>query len=129
MMNIRTKLLIAAAVAVVSVVIVEQMIGNARVESLERDIEAAKAVAKQKETAAAESEAKAARYEEKIEYLETEITRIGQIARRQDEELEKMEGNIGNARADVERARNIRATRNTNDEICERLAQLGHPCE
>lgn len=129
MMNLRTKLLIAAVVAVVAAVIIGQMIGNARVRSLERDIETAKAVAKQKEAVALESESKAARYEKKIEYLETEIARIGRIARRQDEELEKLEGNIGNARADVERTRGIRTARTTNDEICERLGELGHPCE
>jgi uncharacterized membrane protein YqiK len=123
-----TKLLIAGTL-IVAGIFVTQMIGNARVRNLERDIETARAVAKQKETAAREGEIRAAGYERKIEYLEAEIARIGQIARRQDEELERMEGNIGNARADVERARSIRASRATADELCERLGALGHPCE
>lgn len=119
----------AAAGVIVSAVIVAQMIGNTRVRSLERDVGSAKALAKEKEAAANESEIKAAEYVKKIEYLETEIARIGLIARRQDEELEKMEGNVSNARADVERARVIRTSRATADELCERLAELGHRCE
>lgn len=123
------KLMIAAAVAVLVAMIAAHLIGEARVKSLERDIEMAKAVAEKKEAAANESEMKAVAYEKKVAYLEAEIARIGQIARRQDDELEKMESSVNGARADVERARSIRTSRTTADELCERLRALGHPCD
>jgi uncharacterized membrane protein YqiK len=75
------------------------------------------------------AEAKAGEYVKKIEYLEGELAAIGQIARRQDEELKAISGDVGTARRDVERARRIRAIDTTTDELCARLAALGHACE
>ena len=84
-------------------------VSNARLRSKEREVEAAKQTASAKEEAAAESETKAAEYKQKIEYLESEIAGIGQIARRQDEELEKSAVDVNNARRDVERAKRLRS--------------------
>ena len=127
-MNTQIKIIAAAVGALVIVVAIASMISNARVRSLERAVEAAKQQAAASDEAAVTAEVQSVEYKQKIEYLENEIAKLGQIARRQDEELEKISGDVGGARRDVERARSIRAVGTSADELCTKLAELGHPC-
>lgn len=128
-MNQQKKLILAAAAAVIVGFAIASTISDLRLRSLEREIETAKQRAEAKEAAAVLSETKAAEYKQKVEYLESEIAGIGRLARRQDEELEKVNVDIGGARRDVERAKRIRPIGTTAAELCRKLAELGHPCD
>jgi DNA-binding helix-hairpin-helix protein with protein kinase domain len=127
-MNTQIKIIIAAAAALILGFAIVSMISNAKVRSMERAVNAAKQQARASEESAAAAEMQAAGYKQKTEYLETQIAEIGSIARRQDEELEKVSGDVGNARRDVERARKPRAIDANSDELCRKLAELGYPC-
>ena len=128
-METKLKLIIAAAAILVLSSAAVSIVSNARVRSLEREIGSATAKAIEMEKAATAAELAAAGYKRKIEFLESEIAAIGDIARRQDEELEKMGSDVGSARIDLERERLKRTVGRTADELCERLAELGHPCD
>lgn len=84
------------------------------------------AAANEADAQAAESRSQI--YKAQIEYLEKNVAEIGEIARRQDEQLEKIGDRVGGVRADVERARSIRAIETTADELCKKLERLGHGC-
>ena len=73
-------------------------------------------------------EADAEIYRAKIEYLDARLNEIQTIARKQDEELEKLNTSVNSARADIGRARGVRSVTATADELCAKLAELGHPC-
>ena len=104
------------------------MVSNARLRSLERNVEIATERARTLEETARETESRAAEYKQKIEYLETEIAGIGRLARKQDEELKKISGDIGDARRDVGRAKRIRTAGANAAELCGKLEELGYPC-
>ena len=127
-MSLRMKMVAAAAGVLLVLVFVSWVISQAKVRRLERVVEAAKHQARVSEEGAAAAEGASAEYRKKIEYLESELAAIGQIARRQDEELEKIGGDVNSARRDVERARSIRAIDATADELCAKLAEIGHGC-
>jgi len=127
-MSLRMKLIGAAIAALLVLVFVSWMYSEAKVRRMERVVDSAKQQAGASEEAAAASEGAAVEYRKKIEHLEAEIEAIGGIARRQDEELGKIGGDVGAARRDVERARSIRAVGATAGELCAKLAELGHPC-
>ena len=125
-----THYIIAAAVVlIIAIVTATHLWSNRKIASLERDIETAKATAAEKQTAADRSETEAAEYMAKTEYLEQQIAEINAIATKQNEELEKLSKTTDSARRDVERARNIRSVAATADQLCAKLADLGHPCE
>jgi hypothetical protein len=128
--NVEMKVkLIAGVVAIVVIgFAVTALIGDVRVRRMERVVDSAKQQARVSEESAEAAESLAGEYRKKIEYLEGELAAIGQIARRQDEELEKIGGDVNSARRDVERARSIRAIDATADELCAKLAELGHGC-
>ena len=73
-------------------------------------------------------EMEAAGYKQKIEYLEGKLAEIQTIARKQDEELEKLNTNTHSARTDVDRARRTSSITADADELCQKLAELGHAC-
>lgn len=127
-MNESTKLFLAAAAALALGAALASIVSNARIRSMERTIEAAKQRAGEADEAAAASEIKAAEYEKKIEYLDSEISGMSRLARRQDEELEKLDIGLGMARRDAERKKRVRAIGTTADELCRKLEELGHPC-
>lgn len=102
---------------------------NHRIARAERAVTDAKAAADEKERLAAEKETEAAAFKEKTEYMEKKIADIGEIARKQDEELEKLKTDTVDARGRVERARSIRSIGATTDELCQKLADVGHPCQ
>ncbi len=130
-MTLTQKIYIAAAIATVfSIGIFGGWAwSNYNISKLERAVETAKTEAAAKQAAADEKEKEAAAYRKKIEYLEANLAEIKSIARKQDEELEKLNANSAGARGRVERARRVRAIAATADELCERLEELGHPCE
>jgi chromosome segregation ATPase len=116
------------AAVVITIFIATHLWSNHKIASLERDVETAKVTAVEKQTAAAQLETQAAEYKAKTEYLEEQIAEINAIATKQNEELEKLSKTTDTARHDVERARNIRSVAATADQLCAKLADLGHPC-
>ncbi len=128
-MNDQIKLILAVAAAAVLAAAAATIVSNVRLRSLERNVEIATERARTLEETAREAESRAAEHKQKIEYLEAEIAGIGRIARKQDEELKKISGDIGNARSDVERAKRIRTAGANAAELCGKLEELGYPCE
>ncbi len=127
-MSIRTKIYIIAAV------IAAVIIGGAaawtgyRIQTLERAVEKAKGDGNSLQQEAIRKEADAAVFVEKIEYLERQIGELQNSARKQDEKLEKYNSNSRRARGDVDRARDTRTVPTDTTRLCEKLAELGHPC-
>ena len=128
-MTTQTKLITAAAAIIIVGLALTTLVSNYKLKALELRVDQAKKTADAMEMQSRAAEAKAAEYAKKIEYLEGELAAIASVARRQDEELKTISGNVGAARRDVERARGIRAIDTTTDELCARLANLGHACE
>ena len=127
-MNDQIKLILAVAAAAVLAAAAATIVSNVRLRSLERNVEIATERARTLEETAREAESRAAEHKQKIEYLEAEIAGIGRLARKQDEELKKISGDIGNARSDVERAKRIRTAGANAAELCGKLEELGYPC-
>lgn len=129
-MKTHIKIHIAIALAaILTIAIFIYVLSNIRIANLESEVAKAKQIATQKQQTAAERELEAAEYKQKIEYLETKIDEINQLARKQDEELEKLNLNSRNTRSDADAARRTRTVAATNAELCQKLAELGHPCE
>ena len=127
-MTKQLKMILSSAAALILVIVIASMVSNARLQSMERAVDAAKQQAKANGDAAVAAEVLAAEHVKKIEYLENELAGIGRIARRQDEEIEKIGVDVGGARRYVERARGVRAIDASVEELCGKLANLGHPC-
>lgn len=118
-----------AAALVIAVITITNAVSNARTARLEREAEAAKTRADTLEQAAEKQEVDAARYREKIQYLEKNLADIGAIARRQDEELDNYKRDISDARGSFERAKRVRSIAATAEQLCAKLAELGHGCQ
>ena len=128
-MTLKTKIYLVAAALLVAVFLLSTAWSNFRNARLEKEIAAAKQMAETSEKTAADAERKVGEYKAKIEYLEKDLAEIQQIARRQDEELEKLTADTSAARDRVRDARGIRAVATTAAELCKKLAEIGHPCE
>lgn len=125
-----TRLIYAAAVAagiLLAVLGVKTFIGEMQIH--ESDIAKQKATAETLAETAAAKESETRRYIEKIAYLETKLTEINDVARRQNEEIEKAETVVRDARDNVHRVRGLRSIAVTAEELCRKLAEAGHPCE
>ena len=132
LMNLQTKIYLGAGVAIVLIVLtmsVSMWMTNHRITQAERAASAAKQAAAEKEKVAAEKETEAAAYKEKSEYLEKQVAEIQAMARKQDEEIERTKTNTADARSRVDRARGVRSVDTTADELCGKLAEVGHGCE
>ncbi|HQZ96520.1 MAG TPA: hypothetical protein PLP21_09395 [Pyrinomonadaceae bacterium] len=126
----KQKIYIAAATAAVfAATLLSYGWSNHQIAKLESQVAAAKAIANENQQTAAAKELEAAQYKQKIDYLETKLTEVNQLARKQDEELEKLKLNSRNARSTADAARRTRTITATNAELCNKLAELGHPCE
>jgi len=101
---------------------------NYQIRKLENTVGAAKQDAEFQEQRANELEMQSRKYEEKIAYLETNLAELKTLAKKQDEELKDIETVTGRARADVERTRRIGSAAATAEEVCRKLAELGHGC-
>lgn len=126
----RRKIYLALTIA--GAILVCVCIGSAwshfTIRGLERDVRAAKAQADNKQKIAEAKEREAEKYRLQAERLEGSLNEIQKIAKKQDEELEKITNETGNARADAARARGVRALDSTGAELCRRLEELGHGC-
>ena len=101
---------------------------NHKIAKLEKAVGTAKQSADDAGQRAAQREIEAAQYKQKIEYLERQLADIQTIARKQDEELEKLNATSRSARSDVDRSRRTRTIVATAAELCQKLAELGHAC-
>ena len=131
-MTLQTKIYIAAGIAaglMLLAVAASTWMTNHRIAQAEHAVETAKQTAAEKEKLAAQKENEAARYKEKNEYLEKQIAELQATARKQDEEVESSKTNTAAARRNVDRARGIRSGVSTKDELCRKLAEVGHGCE
>lgn len=122
--------LISAGVVILLICLVGgPMWSNRQIATLEGKIADAEADTDASEKKATAREIEAAEYKQKILYLDTKLNEIEAIARKQDEQLEKLTLNSRDARSDVERARRTRAVTATAAELCSKLAELGHACQ
>ena len=130
-MKLQTKIYIGLVVAAIFALGIfgEVAWSNHKITTLEKSVDTAKQKADEISNAAAAKEIEAAEYKAKIEYLERQLTEIQTIARKQDDELEKLNINSGGARDNVDRARHTRSIATTADELCKKLEELGHGCE
>ena len=130
-MNISPKIYLPAiGVAVVIVAfVITSLWSDHKIRVLERDVESAKATADQKASAANELEKQADAYKAKNEYLEQKLAELQAAATKQDEELKKLSKNVDPARRDVDRTRRVRSVATTADQLCAKLAELGHGCQ
>lgn len=128
-MTTRTKVITAAVVILFAALAISNIVSYIRIRSGEIRIGELKNASSQAERTATETEARSEQYRLKAEYLEAELAAIGQIARRQNEEIEKMGSDIGIARRDVNSAKSIRSIATTAYELCRKLSELGHPCD
>ena len=131
-MTTRIKIYIGvciAALAVVLALIAASVWSDHKVAKLETAVATAKAEADQSSRIANQKEIEAAAFEQKIIYLEAQLTEIQEIARKQDDELQILTSSSGRARSDVDRARRTRAIAVSAAELCQKLAELGHGCE
>ena len=128
-MNTRTKIYIAlgAAALVFTAILVGSAVSDLRLRRLEREIEVQKQRADSIAAAAAEKEAAAQRYAEKEDDLERRLAEIEAEKRRQDENLEKLDTTVRDARGRVTRARQGPAATDI-DGLCKQLADVGHEC-
>lgn len=129
MMTTKIKIYITSAVAAFLIVASYSLWSNYQLKKLERTADEAIQRAEIQEQHAAELEMQSRKYEEKIVYLETNLAELKTLAKKQDEELKNIETTTGRARADVERARRISSAAATAEEVCRKLAELGHACQ
>ncbi len=129
-MNTQTKIYIGIALAVLTIAafIFSSIWTTRKFSNLERELRDAKQAVQTADKLAAQRESEAAAYKQKVEYLENNLSEIQTIARKQDEELEKLNTDTGRARNNVERTRRIRSIDTTANELCTKLAEVGHGC-
>ena len=123
------KIYLGVAVAFVIALVTYSSISHFQISRMEAEVEKSKQAASFKEKVAAEKEKQAVEYKAKIEYLEQQLTEIQTIARKQDDELEKLNTNTSDARGALDRARRTRTVTANGKELCARLAEIGHGCE
>lgn len=130
-MQTQTKIYIGITLAAVTIA---AFIGSSiwttrKFTDLERELFEARQAVQSADRVAAKRELEAATYKQKLEYLENNLSQIQTIARKQDEELQKLNNNSRDARSNVERARRIRPTAVTNADLCAKLVEIGYGCD
>lgn len=125
----RVLLILGIAGAVLLCILIGSAWSHFTVRGLERDIKMAKEQAANKQAIADAKEKEAEKFRLEAERLEGTLAEIQKIAKKQDEELEKISNETGTARDAAARARGVRAINSTSAELCRRLAELGHGCE
>lgn len=129
-MNTLTKTYIAAAIAAIFVItLIIYALANAKITKLEAEVAQATETAREKQQTALAKEQEAEQYKQKIVHLETKLTEINKLARKQDEELENLNNISRDARSNLDVARRTRTITATAAELCQKLADVGHPCE
>ena len=130
-MTLRTKTYIGLSVAAILMlgILGGAAWSNHKINKLEKAVEETKQLAEGRRQLAEKREIEAAGYKQKIEYLEKQLAEIQTHARKQDEKLEKLSVNSGDARRDVERAKRTRTSNTDAAELCGKLGELGHNCQ
>jgi hypothetical protein len=128
-MTLQIKICIAIAIAVLAFVAGVAGWANYKVGRLDDAVAEAKHKAAVLERAATLKEAESAGYVEKIAYLERRLGEINNLARKQDEQLERLSNNSRRVRGDLDRARRTRVVPADDAALCGKLAELGHACE
>ena len=124
-----TKIYIAAAALAALAVIAGGVWSGHRIRTLERAVGTGKTNAEALEQKATEKEIDAGAYRQKIIHLEHQLDELKETGRKQDEKLETLNTNSRVARGDADRARRTRVVAADAGKLCEKLAELGHPCE
>src|SRR5687768_1403346 len=127
-MTTKIKIYIAIGTAWFLIIAGYSLWSSIQMRRLERAANEAETIAAERQQRADELEGLSRKYEEKIAYLEVNLAELETLARKQDEELKTIETTTGNARRDVERARRIRSAAATAEELCRKLAEVGHGC-
>jgi len=127
-MTTKIKIYIAIGTTLFLIIAGYSFWSSIQMRRLERAANDAKTIAAERQQRADELESSSRKYEEKIAYLEANLAELQTLARKQDEELRNIETTTGNARRDVERARRIRSAAATAEELCRKLAEVGHGC-
>lgn len=130
-MNTQTKIYIGIALAALTIAafVFSSIWTTRKFAKFDRELRDAKQAVQTADKLAAEREIEAAAYKQKIEYLESNLTEIQTIARKQDEELEKLNINSRDARNNIERTRRTRTIDTTAAELCAKLAEVGRGCD
>ena len=128
-MNVKTQIYIAAIAMIVIICVIDSLWSDHKIAALEREVGDAKAAAIEKQQLADEKEKQAGEYQAKIDYLEQQMDALRAARQKQDEELKQLSANTDNARRDVSRTRVTSAKPATRDELCAKLADLGHACQ
>ena len=128
-MKMNVKIYLTAAAAVVGIsILIGAIWSDHKIAVLEHEVESAKSLAAEKQTAADQLEQQANQYKAKNEYLEQQLADLRATAKKQDEELGSLSKTTNSARADVDRARRVRSVSPTADQLCAKLAEINHPC-
>lgn len=127
-----TKTTIYIAIAVSGLFTLGLVLGSVwsdyKIKNLENAVEEAKQAAVESWRIAEDKEKETNIYKSKIEYLERQIADSRAAARRQDEKLKTQTTNTAGSRRDVERARGVRTIDTNINDLCAKLAGLGHSC-
>ena len=125
----KTYAALIAAALISAGILANSIWSNYQIAKLERAVEAAKNNAETVTEEARELEKNSVEYLQKIKYLEDSLSKIETIARRQDQEIEKLSKNTNAARNGVRHARSVRAIESSGADLCARLAEIGHACD
>jgi hypothetical protein len=128
-MNLRTEIYLAAAAILLIACVTGWLWSNHKIAQLEREVGDANIAAQEKQRIADEREQQSNEYKAKIDYLERQTDVLRSLTKQQDEELKKLSADTDNARANVRRTRVPSPKPATVDELCAKLADLGHPCQ
>jgi len=130
-MNTQTTIYIGIGLAALTIAafVFSSIWTTRKFANLERELRDAKQAVQTADKLAATREIEAAAYKQKLEYLENNLTEIQTIARKQDEELEKLNTDTGRARTNLERTRRTRSIDTTAAQLCAKLAEIGRGCE
>jgi predicted RNase H-like nuclease (RuvC/YqgF family) len=128
-LDLKTCVIIGAGAVIAISLLIGGIWSSHKINSLEREVEGAKTLAAEKQTAADNLEQQANQYKAKTEYLEQQLADLQATAKKQDEELESLSKTTNSARADVDRARRVRSVATTADQLCAKLAEINHSCK
>ncbi|HMJ07623.1 MAG TPA: hypothetical protein VK468_01375 [Pyrinomonadaceae bacterium] len=133
MIQITTRQKLYAAAAVILLAIGFMTVSSIRsyltFSRLERQAAESERLAAASESAAKDALHTAERESARADILTEQLREIETLARKQDEELQKLDADTNSVRGNAERARRIRTVQSTAHELCEKLAALGHGCE
>jgi chromosome segregation ATPase len=121
-----------AAAALLAVVIAVAGVASAwsahKLAAAEKEVERLRGEAEKLDASAARYDLESRQYKAKIEFLESQLSEITSLARKQDDQLQHLSETTSARRADAGRAASVRSIAVDAAELCRRLAELGHAC-